>query len=270
MAGSILVVSNPPHGAVDARRAAPPLGLTPAEATLKLHYPVPEIWLTFQSRAEADPVAEELVAAGLHLTLVAAEELGRIPARVEVQSFAIHEAGLVLLADQRATIGRADPVIAVFCAPREAGAGEGREPGSRHSGPIRATGEHSVMQDTRGFLDLYLTAAGRLRRLGVVQGVTDFSGFGEAALPSPAGNLIKFDREIESHFPNAKVDRRLALLQARRRTAATGVQARPGPSRKGLTYGTTELKELLASISPELKDASEYELSSRLAYLTRR
>jgi hypothetical protein len=270
LAGPILVVSNPPQGVLDARRAAPPLGLTPAEATLKVHYPVPEIWLAFDGRAEAEKVAQELLAAGLHLTLVAADDLASIPARVEVHSFAIHEAGLVLLADQRTTLGRAEPLIAVFCAPREAGAGEGRPPGSRTSEPVRAVGEHHAAQDTRGFLDLYFAQQGELRRVAVVQGVTDFSGFGESALPSPAGNLIKFVAEIEAHFKAAQVDRRLALLQARRRTSTTGVQARVGPSRKGLTYGTTELKELLGAIAPELKDVSEYELSSRLAYLTRR
>jgi hypothetical protein len=270
LAGSILLVSNPPHGAVDARRAAPPLGLTPAEATLKLHYPVPEIWLAFDARAEAENTATELGAAGLHVTLVGAEDLGSVPPRTEVRSFAIHEAGLVLLSDQRTTIERVEPLIAVFCAPREAGPAEGRAPGGRPSEPMRAVGDHTAAQDTRGFLDLYLTRQGSLRRLAVVQGVTDFSGFGEAALPSPAGNLIKFVAEVESHFTNAKVDRRLALLQARRRTTATGVHARPGPSRKSFTYGTTELKQLLGGISPELEDVSEYELSSRLAYLTRR
>lgn len=270
MAGSILLVSNPPHGAVDARRAAPPLGLTPAEATLKVHYPVPEIWLAFDGRAEAEKVAAELVAAGLHVTVVGAEELGSVPPRTEIRSFAIHDVGLVLLADHRTTLGRAEPLIAVFCAPREAGGGEVRPPGGRTSDVMRAVGDHGAVQDTRGFLDLYLTQQGQLRRLAIVQGVTDFSGFGEAALPSPAGNLIKFVGEIESHFPNAKVDRRLALLQARRRTGATGVQARAGASRQGLTYGTAELKQLLGHISPELHDVSEYELSSRLAYLTRR
>jgi hypothetical protein len=273
LASPILVVSNPPQGVLDARRAAPPLGLTPAEATLKVHYPVPEIWLAFDGRAEAQVTAQELMAAGLHVTLVPAEELANVPPRTEVRSFTIQEAGLALtLTDETIALARDAPVIAVFCAPREAGGGasEGRPPGSRTSEPMRAVGEHAVVQDTRGFLDLYLTHKGALRRVSVVQGVTDFSGFGESALPSPAGNLIKFVAEIEAHFKAAQVDRRLALLQARRRTSTTGVQARVGPSRKGLTYGTTELKELLGAIAPELKDVSEYELSSRLAYMTRR
>ena len=103
-----------------------------------------------------------------------------------------------------------------------------------------------------------------------MQGVTDFSGLGGAALPSAAGNLMKSVAEVEARFPHARVDRRMALLHARRRSSMTAMVAPSGQQRKGYSYGTESLTSLLASISPDLKDVSEFELSSRLAYVTRR
>jgi hypothetical protein len=38
--------------------------------------------------------------------------------------------------------------------------------------------------------------------------------------------------------------------------------------RKGFSYATQALSKLLESISPDLKDVSQFELSSRLAFLT--
>jgi hypothetical protein len=44
---------------------------------------------------------------------------------------------------------------------------------------------------------------------------------------------------------------------------------KPGtPERKGFSYATEALAKLLESISPDLKDLSQFELCSRLVYLT--
>ena len=40
--------------------------------------------------------------------------------------------------------------------------------------------------------------------------------------------------------------------------------------RRGFSYATEALAQLLASLSPDLKDLSQPDLSSRLAYLTNR
>ena len=272
MGAPTLVISNPPHGVCDSRRAAPQLGLTPAEATLKANYPVPEIWLALEDRAQAEAAARELTEAGLHVTVVAGEELRDVPPREHVRSFAFEETGVVLeLEDLDVTLAYDAPIIAVFCAPRPAAAGDaGRPVGSRPSEAVRHAAEPAVAHLSGGFLDMYASLDGKLRRLSVVQGVTEFSGLGHAALPSAAGNLMKFVGEVEARFSHAQVDRRMALLHARRRTSMTGMTAPSGQQRKGFSYGTETLASLLASISPDLKDLSEFELSSRLAYLTRR
>ncbi len=40
------------------------------------------------------------------------------------------------------------------------------------------------------------------------------------------------------------------------------------PVRKGFSFATTALSNLLESIAPELKDLNQFELASRLCFLT--
>jgi len=264
-----LVLSNPPHGVVDVHRAALPLGLPPAEAGLKVHHPVPEIWLVDQDRTAAEAATQELRAAGLRVTPMPADALRDSPPPAAVRSFRFEATGLTLtLDDGVVTLRSGERFTAVFCPPRQADGSEpGRSVGTPLSEALRPTGEPTL---TLGFLDLYQTSEGRLRRDAVVQGVTEFSGLGASMLPSAVGNLIKFAAELEARPPHAHVDRRLSLLQARRRTTVQAMPSRAGPARQGFTYGTPALTALLASLRPELRDVSELDLSSRLVYLTSR
>lgn len=239
-----LVISNPPHGAVDPRRAAPVLGLLPVELGLKAGYAIPEIWL---AQPDASGPAAELAAAGLNLTIVPAEEFRDLPAQQPVDGFAFEGTRLVVEQDgAESIITPGLPVVAVACTP--AGQGEG-------------TGASGA------FVDLYVHLDGVLRRYGVVQGVTDLSGLAGVAMLSATARLAKFVSDCEARLTRAVVDRRLLHLQLRRRVAAPPAGQ---PQRKGFSYASAGFRDLMAQLSPDLADSSQPEVCSRLVYLTRR
>ena len=239
-----LVISHPPHGAVDTRRAAPVLSLLPVEMGLKAGYAIPEIWLALP---DASAPAAELAAAGLSVSIVPAEEFRDLPAQQAVEGFAFEGTKLVVEQDDAESVITPDlPVVAVACTPTGQGEGTG------------ASG---------AFVDLYVHLDGVLRRYGVVQSVTDFSGLAGVAMLSATARLAKFVSDCEARLTRAVVDRRLLHLQLRRRTAAPP----PGqPQRKGFSYASAGFRELMLQLSPDLADLSQPEVCSRLVYLTLR
>jgi hypothetical protein len=60
------------------------------------------------------------------------------------------------------------------------------------------------------------------------------------------------------------VDERLVNMQVRRRVGAPP----PGMVRRGFSYATTSLNELLESLAPGLSEIEHEDLASRLAFLT--
>lgn len=239
-----MVISNPPHAAVDTRRAAPVLGLLPVEIGLKAGYAIPEIWLALP---DASAPAAELAAAGLNVTIVPAQEFHDLPPQQPVDGFAFEGTKLVVEQDDAEAVITPDlPVVAVACTPTGQGEGTG------------ASG---------AFVDLYVHLDGVLHRFGVVQGVTDFSGLAGVAMLSATARLAKFVADCEARLTSAVVDRRLLHLQLRRRLAA----APPGqPQRKGFSYASAGFRDLMSQLSPDLTDLSQPEVCSRLVYLTRR
>ena len=74
----ILVVSDPPHGNVDAAALGGLLGLPTEDARLKLSYPAPEV-LSSSDAARADEVARDMEEAGMSVVIVDAERLLDMP-----------------------------------------------------------------------------------------------------------------------------------------------------------------------------------------------
>jgi len=284
-----LVVSDPPHGEVDLTAAAPSLGLAPAEVRMKANYPVPEIWLAAEDESSMAAAAEALGGAGLKVVVVAGQRLSEVPPWSTVDSFAFGDSALDLqLEDGAVELPYDSPVAAVYCTPRGAfeearrGGGGGLTEGLRQrssgifmardslvgfgalGGRTSQSGAEAPAVDP-AFVDLYASPAGTPRRLSIAVGKVDFSGLGEQQLPNLIGNLEIFVQEFESRFDGGTVDRRLLDMQARQRPMVGGGDA---PARKGFSYATQALAKLLESISPDLKDVSQFELSSRLAFLT--
>src|SRR5687768_11276885 len=79
MTSYTLLIANPPHRAVDARRVAPVLELIPVEATLKANYPIPEIWLADADCDRIQAAAAELGAAGVNYVVTTSDRFLAIP-----------------------------------------------------------------------------------------------------------------------------------------------------------------------------------------------
>ena len=283
-----LVVSNPPHNDVNARQAAPCFGLPPAEARMKANYPAPEIWLADTDKSKMEEAAQDLREAGLNVVAVAGEELANFPPQVKVKSFSFADSHLLVSVEDSDVELAYDAAIAVvFCKPREQAVEERHSIGS--SGSV-GLGRRVFMTSTRAsmtglegrssmggsgagdqtesaFLDIYASGDGGLKRISVIQDVVDFSGLGELKLARAADNLVMFVAEFEDRFTQATVDRRME--KARLRKAQLVRKATPQYGhRRGFSYATESLSKLLESVSPELKAVSQFELGSRLAYLT--
>jgi hypothetical protein len=294
MAAPKLIISHPPHDEINAALAAPCFGLSPAEVRMKANYPIPEIWLTDSDGTDIHSTAHILHTAGLNVVAVDGEDLIRIPQRKTVISFDFTDTGVTLQVESsQVNLSHDGKFIAVFCQPR-AGTGAGGRAADalteglrqRRSGVFMARDSlvgfgSSGRSSSAGadeetvespFLDIYVPGAGTHEdplRLAVVQTQTDFSGLGDLKLPRPGDNMVMFVAEIESRFAAARVDRRLVDMQPRNR-AMVSQRTPVSLERKGFSFATAALSQLLESLSPNLKDISQFELASRLAYLTRR
>jgi len=293
-----LLVSNPPHGEVDLWQAAPNLGLTPAEARMKANYPVPEIWLADTDKPKLEEAAGMLRQAGLNVVIVAGDDFLHVPVQTPVKSFSFTDTHLVVvLEDSTIELAYETPITAVLCTPRKQAAPEQGRPAAwtnpltqglwQRSSSVFMTRDSLVglgglgrRTSTTGlgaggpeaesaFFDLYASAGGGLRRISVVQDRVDFSGLKEHQLPRATDNLAMFVAECEDRFKHGRVDRRLANMQPRDRPLV-GKTGAYDQVRKGFSYATEALSKLLESISPDLKPMSQFDLSSRLAYLTLR
>ena len=273
-----LLVSNPPHGDLDAAGAASHFGLTAAEVGMKANYGLPEIWFAAEDEATLLDTAAALEAAGLKTVLVAGRDLVEIPGQNPVESFAFTEEGLrVDHDDSEWTVAYDTPVIAVFGRPQmdvqgaksPAGSiaaqlsswGRGFRRPSPDAGPI-ALGASP-------FLDLYVPFDTGPLRISIVQEITSFSRLPEK-LPHGLSAMQNLVAECENRFENVYVDRRLVDMTLRGIVGVvTGASPRE-PPRTGFSFATQAQAELLSSLSPALKDLPQADLSSRLAYLTTR
>lgn len=246
MAVPSLVISDPPHGTVDARRGALVLGLAPVDVRLKANHPVPEIWLAMDDPAHAAGAADQLRSARFRVVVVPGKALAEVPAPRPIAAFTFGEAGL-RLADERGEgmLPNDARVVAVLFTPR-LGEAKGQQPPSS--------------------LDLYVASDGPPARWTVLQGVTDFSGLGPRQTASFGTNVHALAADVEARFPHAVLDRRLEQMHVRRR----GGVPPPGVIRQGYSFATAALNRLLESIRPGLSEIEAPDLSSRLAYLTAR
>lgn len=293
MENPTLIVSNPPHEDLDPALAAPCFGLSPAEVRMKANYPIPEVWLTDSEGAKVGPTADILRTAGLNIVSVRGQYLAEIPKQTMVKSFAFTDSGLTLnLEDSQVDLSHDEKLIAVFCRPRPAAGGSSGVAANplteglrqRRSGVFMArdslmgfgTGPRASLAGGEAesaespFLDIYVpgeSSSARPRRLALVQDQVDFSGLGDLKLPRAVDNMVMFVAEFEDKFSAARVDRRLMGMQPRSRAMVSRRTPISG-ERKGFSFATAALSQLLESLSPDLKAINQFDLASRLAYLT--
>ena len=261
-----LILSNPPHGLVDPKRAAPLLELLPVELVLKSHYPIPEIWQSRNDAPDAESAVVALRSAGLAVKAVPAADFGALPPQAHVETFAFEDDGLHLALDEQDLVLPYDlPVVVVACSPRDADEGQ-RAAGDRPSAGLRPQVEGDGSGAWGVFADMYVNAGGTMVRCGVSAANTNFDSVPNTNLAGPAGRLSRFLQECEGRFRRLVIDRRLMHLQLRRRN----LPPPPGVQRKGFAFGTPALQALLQAVAPQAPSMNQCELSSRLVYLTQR
>ncbi len=259
----ILVISNPPHGAVDVHVCAPVLGLIPAELNLKVHYAVPEIWLAEEDAEEALRAAEVLSEANARVVPVGSDALVAVPGQRLIREFTFGPTALsVTLREGRVEIPYAHPMLLVHCVPQP-------PPGGTGAPPIQVDPDGTTVSEASAFLDFYLRAKTGLVRLALYSELVDFSGLAERETSSHARNMALILDDIRERFVGVHVDGRLEKMQLRRRSGV-GTPAPRENTRKGFSFASPGLHELLQAVAPSLLDIGQSELSSRLAYLTTR
>jgi len=246
----MLVVSDPPHGYVKEETAASVIGLPADHTRLKLRFGAPEVLAAADPEQAAD-FAIALKAAGLSVQMRDGAGLRRIPWPTVVSSFELGEGALRVGVErgEELEIGYDEPVFGVFCdppadfVPPSDWVGP-NPPGTVVSGPAAADALEWVAH-----LDLYFERDGKLRRIAI-----------------DGESMVAMVEECGARFQHLTLDARLEGVRPRRRFVAGDAGFNPD-QRKRYAYGTLLLRHVLESIEPELRDISQYELGSRLAYL---
>ena len=279
MSTRYLLISDPPHDDVDAAEAASYFGLTVAEVRMKSNYGLSEVWFAEEDEAKLSDTAVALEAAGFNTALVAGSDLVEIPVQSPSESFVFMEGGLrVGRDDSEWTMAYDAPTIAVVCRPQvdvQDATSPVRPLASRlsswgHVGTTRRGPDAGQAEfDTSPFLDFYGRLDDGLSRISIVQDITSFPPL-PVDLPHGLSAMRNLVVECENRFEEAYFDHRLVDMKLRG-TARVVTETRPRkPPRTGFSFATEALAGLLGSLSTDLKDISQADLSSRLAYLTNR
>ncbi len=247
-----LVVSNPPHGReVDLAKAAVCLGLPPTNFRMKSLFHLPEVWLVGTDRGKVEAAAQTLQDAGLSVVVVTGAEFHKVPPQGRVQSFTFGDEHFVAdLRDGKVELPYDDPVLAVV-----------------HTPSSEAAITSNADDSNRTFLDLYLLRGPGVQRISVLKDVVDFAGLGDMQLPSAADNMSKFMTEWETRFTGTTVVRTLMNLPPRRTVSLADLTV-VEEQRKGYSYGSRGLLELLDILAPDLGSVGLADFLSRLVYLT--
>lgn len=254
-----LLISHPPHGQVDAARAASHLGLSAPDLAVKANYPIPEIWAAEEDEARARTLASAIGEAGIKLALASGQALADIPPHDPVQSVSVTELGVVLLAEgRRVELAWDARLLGVYYTPRAGG-------GAKEQ-PSRGVRERGAACDAP-FFDLFVPGGDALGRFAALANLTEFAGLGESGTLSPAGRVARFAQLCEERFPAGQVDRRLLNMQIRHWPPPATLVA-PHLVRKGFSFSSAGLAELLGKLGPALAEPSHCEFASRLVYLT--
>lgn len=273
MQSQILVVADPPHGDVDYEAVANVLGLKVDDARLKIGFPAPEV-LMASDLEHAMEFAGSLKGAGVRVAMIDGRELVGLPWPAPASSFEFDREGLTVTSQNDGSELPYDvPVVGIYCEP-PAGFPPGGPGGDDTHGRSDRTSDYPGLAiaesiEWMAVLDLYSTRDGEVRRISIARDLCDFAGLGDMKRPTRTENMAMTVAECERRFTHLQIDRRLVNVRPRQRFLAgdTGFDM---DLRKLFSFGTLLLRQALESISPELRDLTQYELGSRLAYVLSR
>jgi hypothetical protein len=266
---------------VDLDAVATMLGLGVLDARLKVGFPAPEVLLA-SDRHRADEFADSLRGAGLNVAVVDGADLTTIPWPAPVGGFDFRAEGLAArIGDGVVELGYDEPVLGVYCKPPSdlpggvpipdgaVASGDAAAASEAGAGPAGKGLEIAEALEWTSILDLYFARDGRLRRISVVGDITDFGGLGDMRHATGAENVATTVAECTRLFRRIEIDARLEGVRPRTRFVG-GDAGFDLDLRKLYSFGTLLLRQVLDSISPELRDLTQFELGSRLAYVVRR
>ena len=272
-----LLISDPPHGDATVAEVASHFGLTATEVQVKANYGIPEIWFSDDHEANLQHTAAALEAAGLGAVLVAGSDLVEIPAQSIAGSFEFTSEGLQGEGeDSEWSMAYDAPTIGVFYRPRieaQDVRAPARSAPTLRRDPLMSLGRGGAHRSSPGagqfklgsspFLDLYTLSDNGPVRITIVPEIITTS------LPQGLSAMLNLVEECENRFENVYLDRRLVDMRLRGvNHVVTG--ANVDVHRKGFSFATVALNHLLGLISPDLRDNTQADLSSRLAFLTNR
>lgn len=250
MQPQILVVSDPPHGNVDAEVVAEILGLEVDDALLKIAFPAPEI-LSASGPDRAREVARSLEDTGLSVVVIDGFRLANVPWAKPASTLDFEAGALVgAVHGQTIEIDYEAPLLGVYFRPP---AEPSRDAGATLGVALRAGGGPAIAEalEWAPHLDLYFGRSGGLERIVIVEDVAEVL------------------EECERRFGRIDVDRRLEGVRPRQRFVA-GEAGFDMDLRKAFSFGTLLLRQILESISPDLRDVPQFEFASRLSCVMRR
>lgn len=259
------ILSNPPHPDPDPMAAAPVFELSVAEVRIKLNFPAPEIWFASSDAYDLEAKVTTLRKAGARAWITSAADLLSLSNRSTLRRFAFGERAmeLVMTGPETLAIPYDWDVTAVVCRPlpRETivrrtlrQAAKAAKPDKSHRQQARISLSEVRVPVDESFVDLYFTGGAEVHRVTIRPGTVDFSALGAAKAVIERENITALIAELTRRFARVTDDRRLERAPAPRITV----------------LGARTLRAHLGSVDPRLKDLDDYDLMSRLAYLSGR
>ncbi len=266
-----LLLSNPPHGDVDAKIVAEAFGLSAAEARMKTNFPSPEIWFADEDVDALKKTGGALMKAGAKVRIIKGSMLTVIPRADQMTSFAFGPDGFTaqLRSSDEFTAPYNTRLVIISSKPTASPDLDTERPttqlGRRSGGvvegiigkgnPKDATAKGSGIPDNSvdaWFLDLYFVVQSKVKRLRAWSGGTDYAGLKVELKPVARQNHAEFLNQLRQRFPQAAVDERLVDT----------------PTPKASVISGKGLPAVLESIDADLKGVGMSDLQSRLVFLS--
>lgn len=264
MSDHMLIVTDPPHADVHVRQVANTLRLDQADVESKLRFGAPEILMS-GTDDECRVAADALRKSGLRLRVVDGRRMVAVPWPSMATGLAIGADGLIAETPEGVvSIGWGEDVLGILCRPPA----DFVAPGPGATTPPSIGPEVSEVAQWRAILDIYFEKDGRLRRLLICEGLTDFGGLGPGAALHAREAVLEVSRVCLERFDHLALDTRFDGVRPRQRFRM-GDESFDIDLRKAYSYGTLLLRQLLASLSKDLADIPQYEFASRLLYVLR-
>lgn len=249
-----LVVSDPPHGEVDLQAAADLLKLDVFLTGLKAKFAAPEV-MSASRPDKAEAFAAALREAGFTVATLDGAVLADLPWPDPVSFFAFDDSCVrATVRGETIEVAYDTPAVAVYCRPPKDFTMESEvdleQALTSGHGPMIAEAIQWMES-----VDLYFREGDTLRRISILPELLGADGDSVAAA-------------LESRFRGLHLDSRLVGVRPRARFVMGESDWDPD-QRKRYSFGTLLLRHVMESIQPELRDITQYELGSRLAYALR-